>query len=80
MFETGLDPEEILKSEGLHTIFDETELESVLQEVIKENPQAVADYKKGKTASLQFLLGEAMKKLKGRGNPEVLVKILEKNL
>ncbi|MBI2033908.1 MAG: Asp-tRNA(Asn)/Glu-tRNA(Gln) amidotransferase subunit GatB [Candidatus Liptonbacteria bacterium] len=80
MFETGLDPEEILTSEGLHTISDEAELIKVVQEVIKENPSAVADYKKGKTASLQFLVGQAMAKLKGRGNPEVLAKIFEKNL
>ena len=80
MFETGLDPEEILESEGLHTISDEAELKGVVQEVIKENPTALADYKKGKTASLQFLVGQAMKKLKGRGNPEVLAKIFEKNL
>ena len=72
MLDTGLDPEEILEQEGLHTVSDEVELKRVVQEVIKENPSAVQDYKKGKKASLEFLVGQAMKKLKGRGNPEVL--------
>jgi aspartyl-tRNA(Asn)/glutamyl-tRNA(Gln) amidotransferase subunit B len=72
MFETGLDPEDIVKSEGIGTTSDFAEIEPVLQSVIAENPAAVADYKKGKTASLQFLIGKAMGKLKGRARPEDL--------
>jgi len=68
----GGDPEEILRTEGLETISDSSELERVVGEVIMENPQAVADYKKGKQASMQFLIGKAMGKLRGRGNPQML--------
>ncbi len=80
MFETGEDPENILTTEGLHTVSEEGELEKVATEVLAENPQAVADYKKGKAQSSQFLIGKAMGKLKGRGNPEVLRIIFEKRL
>jgi aspartyl-tRNA(Asn)/glutamyl-tRNA(Gln) amidotransferase subunit B len=80
MFETGEDPENILLAEGLHTVSGEAELQKIVEEVLAENPQAVADYKKGKAASLQFLIGKAMKKLKGRGNPETLRTLLEKRL
>lgn len=78
MFETGEDPENILIAEGLHTVSGEEELQKVVGEVLTENPQAVADYKKGKAQSLQFLIGKAMGKLRGRGNPEMLKNLLEK--
>ncbi|MEK7195366.1 MAG: Asp-tRNA(Asn)/Glu-tRNA(Gln) amidotransferase subunit GatB, partial [Patescibacteria group bacterium] len=78
MFETGLDPEEILDQEGLHTVSDEGELAKVVEEIIAENSAAVADYKKGKTASMQFLIGKAMGKLKGRGSPDTLREIFER--
>lgn len=80
MFETGVDPEDIVKSEGLETVSDSVELEKVVKVVLEENPSAVADYKKGKTASMQFLVGKAMAVLKGRGNPGALKDILEKAL
>ncbi len=80
MFETGEDPEGILNAEGLHAVSDESELEKVVKDIIKENPAAVADYKKGKTASLQFMIGKAMNKLRGKGNPGILKDIFERNL
>ncbi|TSC82146.1 MAG: aspartyl-tRNA(Asn)/glutamyl-tRNA (Gln) amidotransferase subunit B [Parcubacteria group bacterium Gr01-1014_20] len=75
MFETGADPEEIIKSENLENISDESELETVIKKIIEANPVAVGDYKKGKTASVQFLVGKAMAELRGRGNPEKLKEI-----
>jgi aspartyl-tRNA(Asn)/glutamyl-tRNA(Gln) amidotransferase subunit B len=80
MFEDGSDPEEVMRSGGFERISDEEELEKTVREIIKGNPQAVLDYKKGKTASLQFLIGKAMGKLKGAGNPEVLRTLFVKNL
>ncbi len=80
MFETGEHPEEILAKEGLETVSDEGAVRIMILEVIKENPQAVADFKKGKSASLQFLVGKSMAKLRGRGNPEMIRKILEEEL
>lgn len=80
MFETGVDPEEIIKSENLESISDESELETIIKKIIEANPAAVGDYKKGKTASLQFLIGKAMAELRGRGNPEKLKEIFTKLL
>ncbi|MEK9173438.1 MAG: Asp-tRNA(Asn)/Glu-tRNA(Gln) amidotransferase subunit GatB [Patescibacteria group bacterium] len=80
MFETGADPEEIIKSENLESISDEAELEDVIKKIIEANPAAVGDYKKGKTASLQFLIGKAMAELRGRGNPEKLKEIFIRSL
>ncbi|MBU6500285.1 MAG: Asp-tRNA(Asn)/Glu-tRNA(Gln) amidotransferase subunit GatB [Patescibacteria group bacterium] len=80
MFDTGLDPEDIIKSEGLETVSDSGELEKVVKEILEKNPKAVEDYKKGKAASMQFLIGQAMGRLKGRGNPATLKEIFEKEL
>ncbi len=80
MFETGEDPETILESEGLHLVSDEKEIEKIIQAVIVENEKAVADYKGGKEASLKFLIGQAMGKLRGKGNPEVLKELFLKHL
>jgi aspartyl-tRNA(Asn)/glutamyl-tRNA(Gln) amidotransferase subunit B len=79
MFETGADPEEIIKSENIG-IGDTDEVEAVVLAVIAEHHAAVADYKKGKLASLQFLIGQAMARLKGRARPDMLKEIFEKNL
>jgi aspartyl-tRNA(Asn)/glutamyl-tRNA(Gln) amidotransferase subunit B len=80
MFQTGADPEEIMMEGGMGAVSDETALAAVVEEIIAENPAAVSDYKKGKSASLQFLIGKAMGKLKGKGNPEALKKIFMQKL
>ncbi len=75
MLETGLDPREVVKNEGLGQVSDESELILVVKKIIDENPTAVADYKKGKTNALQFLVGKAMAALRGKGNPDILKKL-----
>jgi aspartyl-tRNA(Asn)/glutamyl-tRNA(Gln) amidotransferase subunit B len=79
MFDTGADPEEIMKSDNIG-IGDTDEVEAVVLAIIAEHHAAVADYKKGKVASLQFLIGQAMARLKGRARPDMLKEIFEKNL
>jgi aspartyl-tRNA(Asn)/glutamyl-tRNA(Gln) amidotransferase subunit B len=51
---------------------DEGALTLVAQKVIDANPSVVADYKAGKAAALQFLLGQGMKESRGSANPESL--------
>ena len=77
MNDSGLDPREIVKEKGLEQVFDEDEIKKVIIEVIDKNQKAAEDYKKGKENVLQFLIGQAMAKLKGRGNPEILKKIFK---
>ncbi len=80
MTESGEDPETIMKSGGLETVSDEAIVSAIIQEVMTENLKAAEDYKKGKEASLQFLVGQAMRKLKGRGNPEELKRLFKESL
>jgi aspartyl-tRNA(Asn)/glutamyl-tRNA(Gln) amidotransferase subunit B len=80
MFETGADPTEIVANENIGISSDMGEIEAVVAAVVAENETAVGDYKKGKTASLQFLIGKAMGKLKGRAQPDTLTDIFKRSL
>jgi aspartyl-tRNA(Asn)/glutamyl-tRNA(Gln) amidotransferase subunit B len=80
VFETGADPEEIVKNENIGVSSDMGEIEAVIVAVIAENKAAVDAYRGGKTASMQFLIGQAMAKLKGRARPEMLKEMFEKGM
>ncbi|MDO8579708.1 MAG: Asp-tRNA(Asn)/Glu-tRNA(Gln) amidotransferase subunit GatB [bacterium] len=72
MFESGGDPEIIAREKDLIQKSDTDTIEKIAEEVINENQKVAEDYKRGKQASLQFLIGQGMKKSKGSANPEVL--------
>lgn len=76
MFEKGGDPETVARENGLVQKSDEGSIKKIAEEIIAENPEAVAGYKAGKQASLQFLIGQGMKKTKGSVNPELLKTML----
>jgi len=80
MFETGKDPSDIIKEKDLGQVSDSEELARAVQEVIDENEKSVEDYKKGNENAIQFLVGQMMKKTKGKANPQVARELLEKEL
>jgi len=80
MFMTGGDPSQIIESKNLKQVNDGEELDSAVKNVIKNNPQAIEDYKKGKDTALQFLIGQVMRETKGKANPETASKILKKKI
>lgn len=80
MVERGGDPTEIAKDKDLFQTDDATELEYAVKIVLEQNPDAVAEYKGGKANALQFLVGQAMKQTKGKGNPGVIRDLLLKTL
>ncbi len=59
---------------------DASELPALVQTVIDSNPQVVADYKAGKGAALQYLIGQGMKLSKGKSNPQALQAAIQKIL
>ena len=79
MFETGVNPRQVLQSENLAQISNEQELQNIASKIIDQNSKPAEDYRKGKENALQFLVGKAMAELKGKGNPEILQKVF-KNL
>ena len=83
MVNTGKMPRELAEQLNLIQKSDAGELEAIIDEVFKSNPQAVADFKEGGKKSGKakgFLLGQVMQKTKGRANPKVASEILDKKL
>jgi aspartyl-tRNA(Asn)/glutamyl-tRNA(Gln) amidotransferase subunit B len=78
MFSKGKDPSQIIEDRGLALITDELEIEEIIKKVLLENQKAVSDYKRGKEASLQFLIGQVMAQSKGKADPEKVNKLLKK--
>ena len=75
MFDTNKSPDVIIEEKGLAQISSSDELEKLVDEVLKNNPQSIEDYKAGKDRALGFLVGQAMKATKGKANPQMLNKM-----
>jgi len=80
MASTSKPPSFIIQEKNLAQISDTASLEKYVEEVINENTKSVADYKNGKANALMFLVGQAMKKTKGKANPKVMQEILKRRL
>ncbi len=80
MFETGEKASQIVKEKGLAQISDKEALVKIVDKTLQENPKVVEDYKKGKEKALGYLVGQVMKETKGRANPKLVNKLLEKKL
>ena len=78
--DTGKDPGTVVKEKGLEQVSDESELEKVAAEVVAENERSANDYRNGKDNALSFLVGQVMKKTKGKANPKIASEILKKKL
>lgn len=76
----GGDPVLIAQEKGLIQIHDAEELSKVVDAVLVAEEKAVAEYKAGKQAALQYLVGRAMKESRGAGNPLELQNIIRKKL
>ena len=73
-------PKALADKHGLIQKSNAADLIPAIEKVIADNAQAVTEYKGGKVASLQYLIGQAMKATKGAGNPEVVKKLLLEKL
>lgn len=80
MWNSGQDPEQIVKEKGLTQITDNSAIEKIIDEVMAANPQQVSDYKGGKTKVFGFFVGAVMKASKGQANPDLVNKLLQDKL
>lgn len=71
------DIKDLAKEKGLLQMSDTGALEAVVQTIISNNPDQVAEYKAGKETVLKFLIGQGMKETKGAANPQVLEELLQ---
>jgi aspartyl-tRNA(Asn)/glutamyl-tRNA(Gln) amidotransferase subunit B len=72
--EGGVD--EIIEARGLKQVSDSGAIEAVVAQVLADNPNQVAEYRAGKEKMLGYLIGQAMKAMKGKANPQQLNEIL----
>ncbi|AYE36220.1 Asp-tRNA(Asn)/Glu-tRNA(Gln) amidotransferase GatCAB subunit B [Borrelia turcica IST7] len=76
MLETNVSPSVIVSEKNLEQISDKSLIESVVIEVLNENPKSVELYRKGKSHALKFMMGQIMKKTSGKINPVLASEIL----
>lgn len=79
-FQTGKSPRQVVEEEGLLQISDQSELETIIDQVIAENPDTVGSYLGGKEKALGHLVGQVMKATKGKANPRLVNELLVKKI
>jgi aspartyl-tRNA(Asn)/glutamyl-tRNA(Gln) amidotransferase subunit B len=80
LIRSGEAPEKIVERKGLAQVSDSGPLEAAVDAVIARNASEVEKYRAGKTNLLGFFVGQAMKDLKGKGNPGALNALFKKKL
>ena len=79
-FQSGKSPGEIVGQKGCTQIGDAAIMEAAVAQAIEANPQAVADYLKGKETAARFLVGQVMKITKGQAKPELAARLVQEGL
>ena len=80
MFASGRSAAEIVATEGLAQIDDESQIVGMIADVLSSNADAVAQYRGGKTATFGFLVGQVMKAAAGKANPRRVNELLRRAL
>ena len=80
MMATGQPPAAIVEARGVARLDDEAALSAVVRRVVADHPDAVAQFKRGKTLAFGFFVGQVMKATRGRANPELVNRLLEREL
>ena len=80
MFETGESAQAIVDQKGLAVVSDEGAIAAAVEKIIADNPDVVAKIKGGNDKSKGFLMGQAMKALKGQGKPEIITRLIDERL
>ena len=80
MVKSGDDPETIVSRKGLKQISDSGELEAIIDEIIKANPDKAEAYRNGKTGLIGFFVGQVMQQTRGQANPQVVNQLLREKL
>jgi len=80
VFTHNVDPAQYIAEKGLNMINDDSAVIEAAKAVVAENQDTVAEYRAGKEKVFGFLMGQVMKKLGGKGNPDMIKKILTEQL
>ena len=77
---SGGEVDETIQKEGLEQVTNLDEIESMIDEVIRSNPQQLSQYKAGKDRLFGFFVGQVMKASEGKANPKQVNDILKEKL
>jgi aspartyl-tRNA(Asn)/glutamyl-tRNA(Gln) amidotransferase subunit B len=80
MWQTGAGADEIIAAKGLRQISDSGVIASIIDQIIADNPAQVEQYRSGKDKVFGFFVGQVMKAMQGKANPEEVNKMLKDKL
>jgi aspartyl-tRNA(Asn)/glutamyl-tRNA(Gln) amidotransferase subunit B len=80
MLETGDGAGKIVADRGLKQTSDTGAIDAVIADILSANADKVAQYKDGKEALFGFFVGQTMKAMAGKANPQVVNELLKKAL
>lgn len=80
VFMDGVDPEKYVEENNLAQVTDLSALRPIIEQVIAENEKSVSEYKAGKTQAMGYIMGQAMRALKGKAPAQEVQKILKEIL
>ena len=80
MFTTGQSATAIVQARGLAQISDEAAISDIISQVLRDNPDMVADYLGGKEKLRGWFVGQVMKATQGKGNPGLVNQLLTQQL
>ncbi len=80
MWENGLDADAIIQAQGLKQVTDEGAITELIDAVLDEHPEQVAQYRGGAEKLLGFFVGQIMKRSAGKANPQQVNQMLRERL
>lgn len=76
VFEKNVDPVKFVEDNGLQVVTDDGAVRTAIEQVVAQNEKSVNEYKSGKEKALQYLVGQSMRALRGKANPQMVTAIL----
>ncbi|MDD5701880.1 MAG: Asp-tRNA(Asn)/Glu-tRNA(Gln) amidotransferase subunit GatB [Dehalococcoidales bacterium] len=80
LFDTGEAPEAIVAARGFKQVSDPNALDSLIDQVLSNQPAAVADFRNGQGKAMGFLIGQVMQASGGKANPKMIRELLTSKL
>lgn len=77
VFEKNVIPADYVKENNMEMVSDTGAIKAIVEEIVANNPKAVAEYKEGKEKSFNFLIGQSMRALKGKAPASEVTKLLK---
>lgn len=80
VIEKEKEPSKIVEELGITQIGSDDEIKKIIEEVFEENPNAKEQYKGGRTNIIDYLVGQVMKKTRGRANPAITMNLIKEEM